>query len=51
MKPIERARETLGNEALEAAFDRGRRMSLDEALAIVGDDPAATPASRQPGDQ
>ncbi|HEX7950360.1 MAG TPA: hypothetical protein VF494_08425, partial [Candidatus Limnocylindrales bacterium] len=37
-KPIERARVMLGDEAFEAAFDRGRRMSLDEAVALVAGD-------------
>ena len=41
-KPIERARDALGNEAFDAALERGRRMSLDEALDLIAgvSDPA-----------
>lgn len=51
VKPIERARETLGNAAFETAFERGRRMDLDEAFAMISDDPGATPAARRAGGQ
>ena len=34
-QPAEKARDALGDEAFDVAFERGRRMSLDEALDLV----------------
>ncbi len=36
-RPLERAREALGAEAYAAAFERGRRLTLDEAIDLVSD--------------
>jgi predicted ATPase/class 3 adenylate cyclase len=42
--PLQRTRATIGDEAFEAAFDRGRRMSLDEAVALVAAVAEASPS-------
>ena len=36
-RPLERAREALGAESYAAAFERGRRLTLDEAIDLVID--------------
>ena len=51
MRPVERAREVLGDEAYAAAFERGRRMDLDEAFGLISDDPATSPAPHRAGGQ